>query len=300
MALFTCFTTRAIHLKLVDNLSAESFIHVLRRFIARRGLPRLVLSDNASQFQLVFKTIMEQNTKFTDFLTMKGMTWKNTTPRAPWEGGIYERMIGFTKTAMRRAIGRKLLWERELITLIVEIEGVLNTRALTYVNFEDYVIIRPIDFILPNASLVTQIPYDNDEEEYHLHRLSTKEKFVRYWSNTLKTLDTFWEIWKREYLTSLRERIQREHNSPKGAEVRRPYENEIVLVNEPEIPRGMWKLARIKEIKRGRNGEARNAIIEMPHGKLLSRPINVLYPLEINDNLDNQPPISEESIQEVG
>ncbi|MCP9263590.1 Integrase core domain containing protein [Dirofilaria immitis] len=194
-------------------------------------------------------TIMEQNTKFT-VLTMKRITWKNTTPRAPWEGGIYERMIDVTKTAMRRAIGRKLLWERELITLIIEIEGVLNTRPLTYVNFEDYVIIRPIDFILPNASLVTQIPYDNDEEEYHLHRLSTKEKLVRYWSNTLKALDTFWEIWKRE-------RTQREYNSPKGAEVRRPYENEIVLVNEPEIPR------------------------------------------EINDSLYNQPPISEESIQEV-
>ncbi|MCP9261086.1 Integrase core domain containing protein [Dirofilaria immitis] len=199
-------------------------------------------------------TIMEQNTKFTDFLTMKGITWKNTTPRAPWEG--------------------------------VEIEDVLNTRPLTYVNFEDYVIIRPIDFILPNASLVTQIPYDNDEEEYHLHRLSTKEKLVRYWSNTLKALDTFWEIWKREYLTSLRERTQREHNSPKGAEVRRPYENEIVLVNESEIPRG----------KRWRGQERYNRNATWKTAKSTNKRI---VPLEINDSLDNQPPISEESIQEV-
>ncbi|MCP9262731.1 Integrase core domain containing protein [Dirofilaria immitis] len=218
--------------------------------VKRRGLPGLVLSDNASQFQLVFKTIMEQNTKFTDFLTMKGITWKNTTPRAPWEGGIYERMIGVTKTAMRRAIGRKLLWERELITLIIEIEGVLNTRPLTYVNFEDYVIIRPIDFILPNASLVTQIPYDNDEEEYHLYRLSTKEKLVRYILGNME----------KEYLTSLRERTQREHNSPKGAEER--YNRDAA-----------WKTAKSTNKR--------------------------IVPLEINDSLDNQPPISEESIQEV-
>uniref|UniRef100_A0A1I7VZ41 Integrase catalytic domain-containing protein n=1 Tax=Loa loa TaxID=7209 RepID=A0A1I7VZ41_LOALO len=51
IALFTCFTTRAIHLELVENLSAESFMYVLRRFISRRGCPKLVLSDNASQFQ---------------------------------------------------------------------------------------------------------------------------------------------------------------------------------------------------------------------------------------------------------
>ncbi|VDM98553.1 unnamed protein product, partial [Onchocerca ochengi] len=57
-----------------------------------------------------------------------------------------------------------------------------------------------------------------------------------------------------------------------------------VLINEPEIPRGMWKLAKIKEIKRGRDGQIRNVIIELPHGKLLDRPVNLLYPLEVDDN----------------
>uniref|UniRef100_A8PET6 Integrase catalytic domain-containing protein n=1 Tax=Brugia malayi TaxID=6279 RepID=A8PET6_BRUMA len=127
IALFTCFTTRAVHLEMAENLSAENFSHVLRRFIARRGYPKLILSDNASQFQLVFKTVMEENA---NFLATKGMIWKNTIPRAPWGGGVYERLIGLTKKALRRAMGRKLLKEGELITLIVEIEGILNTRPL--------------------------------------------------------------------------------------------------------------------------------------------------------------------------
>ncbi|KAL3997640.1 Integrase core domain family protein [Acanthocheilonema viteae] len=128
IALFTCFTTRAVHLELVENLTAETFLHVLRRFVARRGYPKLILSDNENQFQLVFRIIMEENA---NYLAAKGMICKNTIPRAPWGGAVYERIIALTKRALRRAIGRKLLEGRELITLIAEIEGILNTRPLT-------------------------------------------------------------------------------------------------------------------------------------------------------------------------
>ncbi|VDO72361.1 unnamed protein product, partial [Onchocerca flexuosa] len=151
--LLTCFTTRAVHLELVDDLTAESFLTVLRRFVARWGYPELILSDNASQFQLVFQTINEQDSQLTNFLTKKGMVWNNIIPKAPWSGGIYERMIGITKNALRKAIGRKLLKERELITLITGIESIHNTRPLTYVNFDDSIVLRPIDFISPNACL---------------------------------------------------------------------------------------------------------------------------------------------------
>ncbi|VDM98514.1 unnamed protein product, partial [Onchocerca ochengi] len=53
IALFSCFTTRAVHLELVDDLTAESFLNVLRGFVARQGYPELILSDNVSQFQCV-------------------------------------------------------------------------------------------------------------------------------------------------------------------------------------------------------------------------------------------------------
>ena len=47
VCLFTCASTRAVHLKLTDNLSFEALIRAFRRFCARRGLPRTLVSDNA-------------------------------------------------------------------------------------------------------------------------------------------------------------------------------------------------------------------------------------------------------------
>ncbi|VDO46347.1 unnamed protein product [Onchocerca flexuosa] len=145
-------------------------------------------------------------------------------------------------------------------------------------------IIRPIDFLSPNASL--DIPANvnsNDDDEYTPYSLNSKTKLLKYWSNTLLSLDVFWKLWKEEYLASLRERTQREPISPRSVEKRTPHENEIVLLNEPETPRGVWQLARMKKIKRGIDGKIRSATIQLPSGKELNRSISALYPLEIDD-----------------
>ena len=72
------------------------------RFVYRRGVPRLVYSDNTCQFRLAadqmkawWNDFIESDWKpFTQFLSSSGITWKFIPELSPWQGGFYERMIG--------------------------------------------------------------------------------------------------------------------------------------------------------------------------------------------------------------
>ena len=57
LALFTCGSIRAVHLEVVPNLSTETFIRSFKRFICRRGIPRLVVSDNAKTFKTAARVL---------------------------------------------------------------------------------------------------------------------------------------------------------------------------------------------------------------------------------------------------
>lgn len=96
-------------------------------------------------------------------------------------------------------------------------------------------------------------------------------------------MDIFWKTWKPEYLTSLRERTQKEISSPKREEFISPR----VILNKPKTLRGIWKLSRIKE-HQGKDGKLWASTIELSNGKVPKLSISVLYPLEINDEIDSE------------
>ena len=52
VCLFVRSSTRAVHLELVNDMTTDEFIMCFRRFVARRGVPADVLSDNAKHFHL--------------------------------------------------------------------------------------------------------------------------------------------------------------------------------------------------------------------------------------------------------
>ncbi|XP_060588887.1 uncharacterized protein LOC132744251 [Ruditapes philippinarum] len=136
VCLFTCASTRAVHIELVHDLSEDTFMQAFRRFVSRRSLPRLIISDNATTFQAAsntLKSLLESQT-LKEQLGFKGTEWRFIPKRAPWFGGWWERMIGLVKTALKKVLGRSFVTFVVLQTILTEIEAILNDRPLTYVT----------------------------------------------------------------------------------------------------------------------------------------------------------------------
>ena len=138
ICLFVCATTRAVHLEVVDNLTATSFIMCLRRLAAAKGMPTLILLDNHKTFIAAetFLLDLQQDPSVQEYLSIKNVQWKHQTPRSPWMGGHFERLVRTIKASLATAISRKLLTLEELTTIVKEAENIVNSRPLTYQSDE--------------------------------------------------------------------------------------------------------------------------------------------------------------------
>ena len=103
IGLFSCCVTRAVHLELVDEMSAEAFKHCLHKFTARRGMPSLIVSDNAKTFQATEKDLNKllNHPEIKSYFNNTKIEWKFNLERAPWCGGFFERMVGCVKQCLR-------------------------------------------------------------------------------------------------------------------------------------------------------------------------------------------------------
>uniref|UniRef100_A0A914XW44 Integrase catalytic domain-containing protein n=1 Tax=Panagrolaimus superbus TaxID=310955 RepID=A0A914XW44_9BILA len=295
--LFTCFTTRLMHLEPVTSMTSEDFLLSFRKFVSRRGVPQYVLSDNAKQFKTVATALDEiyrkaiHDPQTLDYCNLEGITWDFITERAPWKGGLYERLVALVKNALKLSIGRRFVDFNEFWTLLCEVEATLNSRPLTYVHADESFVIRPIDFISPE--LQTQLPTSSSDNQssdpsYFPSTACGGEKLVERYFKTVEYLDKFWKLWSTDYLNLLRERNNTQHKNHRGAIQRRPMVNENVLVYEPDQPRGLWKLATIKNVIQSSDGEIRSAEIQFADGFVTRRAINHLYPTEESSTL-NEP-----------
>ena len=242
------------------------------------------LKAASKYLQAVFKDDVVRN-----HLAEKGCEWSFHVELAPWWGGAFERMVQSTKRCLRKMVGKASLNHDELVTAVAEIESIINSRPLSYILAGDTEEPLTLSHLLLGRR-VLNLPdhlsqlYDPTDEDFDLNSTRLTRR-MKHFNNTL---NHFWQRWRSEYLSELRE--SHRHLLEKSQGKPRILVGEVVIIREEGLPRGLWKLGHIKSLIVGEDGETRGATVTvagMDHCLTsLNRPLRLLYPLEVGHPVD--------------
>ena len=272
--LFTCFSTRAIHLELARSLSTEDFLHCFQKFVAQRGKPRMVFSDNQKAFKAGDKQLKKLLTnldvnKIKNANISEGIDWQFNTELMPWGNGICERLVQSVKKPLKTLLGNSKLTVEQLDLLLKEIEVMLNDRPLLTREQDDNIIpVTPSELLygrklipLPDGRKFTE------ENNTFLKKL----KIRRY------LMSRFWKNWQNQYLTNLRLDTKWTQSQNKEVAI-----GDVVLRLEPNMTKNTWQLGKVVKLCPGSDGVTRTVEILTPERKILKRPVRRLAFLEAN------------------
>ena len=127
---------------------------------------------------------------------------------------------------------------------------------------------------------------DPEDEEFTPHSAQLTRR-VRHLNNTL---NHFWNRWRTEYLSELREAHKYSMGKTHATKKSSLSVGDVVVVHNEQLPRGLWKLGRVQELLEGCDGHHRGAVVKTMTSdgrpELLRRPIQRLYPLEVKGSSD--------------
>jgi hypothetical protein len=266
--LFTCMTTRAVHIEKLNSMDADSFINAFRRFTARRGAPEKVFSDNGRNFvaaekemKKAFQAILP---KIKSHVHARCIEWAFIPPVASHMGGAWERMVGLVKRVMKAILTEQVKLNDEILeTFFCEIESIVNGRPLTKLSDD---VNDPAPLTPNHLLLMKQWPV-LPPGEFGRRMLS------RRWQHVQHLADQFWRKWTRLYLPGL-QKTTKWFDITKNVSV-----GDLVLIADENTPRNVWPLAVVREVSIGRDGKVRSVRVRTRASELV-RPITKLIMLE--------------------
>ena len=269
--IFTCMSTRAVHIEVAHSLDTDSFINALQRFIARRGKPSHIRSDNGTNFvganNEMKSAIKEWNKdKIHCHLLQQGIDWHFNTPTASHMGGTWERQVRTIRRLMYNLVQHQILTDESLATLMCIIESIINSRPITKLSDDpnDAQPLTPNHLLLLRAN--SHLPPGKFVQE---------DSYRRRWRQIQYLADLFWTRWTKEYLPTLQKRqkwIKPRRNIGVG---------DLVLLVDEGMPRNQWPLGLITAVYPGKDGFVRSVQVKCRNGTY-QRPVTKLCLLESN------------------
>ena len=265
---FTCMSTRAIHLEMLESLDTDSFLNALRRFIARRGQPETITSDNGGNFVKRQQGISSRSKRTQPNKDERNNDEKRNfmeihTTYSSHFGGSWERQIRSVRKVLLGLLGEQKLTEETLSTLLCEVENILNNRPITPTSDDanDFQALRPSHLLMMQAS--PSSPCKSDSKDIYRSR----------WRQVQYLADLFWKRWLKEYLPELQRRQKWLTEKPNVSV------GDLVLLVDENVPRNLWPMGRVVEVCQSDDKLVRNVKVKTKC-TCLTRPITKLVMLE--------------------
>lgn len=269
--LFTCLSTRAIHLEVAYGLSTDAFLLCFRNFLNRRGPVSHMYSDNGTNFvgaEKVLKQALKEidTDEIVSDVVDETLEWHFNPPASPHMGGSWERMVKSVKNALYAIKSFHTMTDPLLNSYLIEVENIINSRPLTYLplDADESEALTPNHFIRGSGNLVKPIGHMSDDA-----------KFMKYnWQNSQLLMQRFWKRWVDEYLPTLTRRS-------KWCDPVSPLEpGDIVIICDEDSVRNSWLKGRVVQVNVGKDGQSRSAVVQTKNG-LMTRPAVKLAKLDV-------------------
>ena len=269
--LFTCLSTRAVHLEIATSLSTDAAIMAIRRLCARRGNPAHIYSDNGTNFKGADRELKRAMEDFDQdqlkaFASGRSFEWHFNPPLAPHMGGSWERLVKSVKVALQAILHQQAPKDEVLSTVFTEAEAVVNSRPLSHVSgdADDEPSLTPFNFLIGTTS-AARPPGVFNEDDLRLRK---------QWRVAQRLADHFWKRWMKEYLPTLTRRT-------KWFKPSRPVQiDDVVIICDDNMPRGSWPRGRVVAVHPGQDGIVRVVDVKTSTG-VFRRPVTKLCVIDV-------------------
>ncbi|TWW59875.1 hypothetical protein D4764_06G0014050 [Takifugu flavidus] len=195
-------------------------------------------------------------------LVQKGVKWTFNPPAGAHHGGIWERIIRMVKRVLSSITNQQSLDDQGLVTVMCEVESILNSRPLTTVSSDP----NDLEPLTPNHLLQLKVqsllpPGIFKQEDVYARRR---------WRQIQYIADLFWTRWIQEYVPLMQERSKWSRIRPNFSV------GDVVVIADAAAPRGSWVLGKVIEAIADSKRLVRSVRLQTRTNQLL-RPISKIY-----------------------
>lgn len=269
--IITCLSIRAIHIEIASTLTTDSCMMAIQRFICRRGIPLEIYSDNgknlrgaSKELQAALAYVDEQ--ALAEKFVSETTNWFFNPPSAPHMGGVWERLVRSIKVTLEKIQPTRTPTEELLLTMMHEVENIVNSRPLTYV---------PIDSELDEAITPNHFLLGSSNGKKPMGTFSSNVWVLKYnWKKSEEYSNRIWRRWRQEYLPELRRRPTFNDHYP-NVEV-----GDIAILCDEDVPKNHWPKGIVLATYPSKDGRVRRVTIKTAKG-IYHRPVSKLAVLDV-------------------